>query len=319
MPQEEARRAERDGSNPELFSRQPHPLSSPGVHPKIIFRIPPGMRLRLCTLHMTSRLLLCLPVAVCGLFGASLCAQAQAPATPAASPAAPAPAAPAAFKTDSERIGYAIGASVGTNLKSDMGKLKENGVDVNFESLLAAIKDSLAGTPLKMSDAELQSTLSTLQSRFQKQQADKEKAISDVNKKEGEAFLAANKSKEGVKTTASGLQYKLIKDGTGAMPKATDTVSVRYSGRLVNGKEFDSSEKGNAGKPVTFPLNRVIPGWTEAIQLMKVGSKYQFVIPANLAYGDRAVGADIGPGSTLVFDVELVGIESAAKEGAAKK
>src|SRR5262249_49711683 len=128
-------------------------------------------------------------------------------------------------------------------------------------------------------------------------------------KKEGDAFLAANKTKDGVKTTASGLQYKLVKEGSGPMPKATDTVSVHYTGRLVSGKEFDSSVKGNDGKPVSFPLNRVIPGWTEAIQLMKVGSKYQFFIPPNLAYGDRGAGTDIGPGATLIFDVELVGIE----------
>jgi FKBP-type peptidyl-prolyl cis-trans isomerase len=112
-----------------------------------------------------------------------------------------------------------------------------------------------------------------------------------------------------VKTTASGLQYKVLKEGTGPSPKATDTVSVNYRGTLTNGKEFDSSLKGNGGKPVSFPVNRVIAGWTEAVQMMKVGSKYQLFIPPNLAYGDKQAGADIGPNSTLIFEVELVGIQ----------
>ena len=135
------------------------------------------------------------------------------------------------------------------------------------------------------------------------------KATGEINKREGEAFLTANKTKDGVKTTATGLQYKVLKEGTGPSPKATDTVSVHYKGTLINGKEFDSSMKGNNGQPVKFPVDRVIPGWTEAVQLMKVGSKYQLFIPSDLAYRENGAGADIGPNATLVFEVELVGIE----------
>ena len=251
---------------------------------------------------MTSRSLFRLSVVATGLLGTSLAAFAQAPATPAA-PAAAAPATPF-YKTERERVGYAIGANVGRGMK-------EQGVDADPAALAAAVSDAMTGAPLKMTDAEMQSTLTALQEGVQKKQMEKSKVAGDANKKEGDAFLAANKAKDGVKTTASGLQYKVIKEGTGASPKATDTVSVNYRGTLVSGKEFDSSLKGNGGKPVSFPVNRVIPGWTEAFQLMKVGSKYQLFIPPNLAYGDRGAGADIGPNATLVFDVELVGIEGA--------
>ncbi len=253
---------------------------------------------------MTSRSLSRLTLVATGLLGTSLTALAQAPAAPAAPATSPAAAAPATpfYKTERERVGYAIGANVGRGMK-------EQGVDADPAALAAAVTDSLSGAPLKMTDAEMQATLTALQEGIQKKQMEKSKVAGDANKKEGDAFLAANKSKDGVKTTASGLQYKVIKEGTGASPKATDTVSVNYRGTLVNGKEFDSSVKGNGGKPVSFPVNRVIPGWTEAVQLMKVGSKYQLFIPPNLAYGERGAGADIGPNATLIFDVELVGIE----------
>jgi FKBP-type peptidyl-prolyl cis-trans isomerase len=254
---------------------------------------------------MTSRFLFRLSVVATGLLGASVAALAQSPAAPAQKPAAspaPAPAAAPFYKTERERIGYSIGANVGRGLK-------ETGVDADPAALAAAVTDALTGAPTKMTDAEMASTLNALQEGLQKKQMEKTKAAGDANKKEGDAFLAANKTKEGVKTTASGLQYKVVKEGTGPTPKATDTVSVNYTGRLVNGKEFDSSLKGNGGKPVSFPVDKVIPGWTEAVQLMKVGSKYQLFIPSNLAYGERTPSPDIGPNSTLVFDVELVGIE----------
>jgi FKBP-type peptidyl-prolyl cis-trans isomerase len=133
-----------------------------------------------------------------------------------------------------------------------------------------------------------------------------------VNKKEGEAFLAANKSKPGVVTLPSGLQYKILTAGTGPKPTATDSVNCNYRGTLIDGKEFDSSYK--RGKPVTFPVTGVIKGWTEALQLMPVGSKWQLFIPSDLAYGDRGAGADIGPGATLVFEVELISIEDKSKD-----
>jgi FKBP-type peptidyl-prolyl cis-trans isomerase len=135
---------------------------------------------------------------------------------------------------------------------------------------------------------------------------EKQIAAAEKNLKAGEAFLAANAKKEGVKTTASGLQYKVIKAGTGASPKPTDIVKVHYTGTLVDGTVFDSSVQ--RGEPATFPVNGVIPGWTEALQLMKVGDKWQLVIPSKLAYGEQGPRA-IGPNSTLIFDVELLGIE----------
>lgn len=129
----------------------------------------------------------------------------------------------------------------------------------------------------------------------------------DINKAKGEAFLAENKNKKGVKTTASGLEYKIIDEGNGPIPTATDVVKVDYRGTLINGTEFDSSYK--RGEPATFPVNGVIPGWTEALQMMKVGATWELYIPANLAYGDRGVAPDIGPNETLIFKVTLLGIE----------
>src|SRR5438105_15262321 len=143
----------------------------------------------------------------------------------------------------------------------------------------------------------------------EKDMEQKKQAAAQKKRAEGAKFLEENKKKEGVKTTASGLQYKLIKEGTGAQPKATDTVTVNYRGTLINGTEFDSSYK--RGEPATFPVNGVIKGWTEALQLMKAGSKYQLFIPPNLAYGERAVGPDISPNSTLIFEVELTGVKPA--------
>jgi FKBP-type peptidyl-prolyl cis-trans isomerase FklB len=133
------------------------------------------------------------------------------------------------------------------------------------------------------------------------------KIVGEKNQKEGEAFLAENKKKEGVITLPSGLQYKVIKAGSGNKPKATDTVSVHYQGTLVNGTEFDSSYR--RGQPVSFPVNGVIPGWTEALQLMEAGAKWQIVIPSNLAYGDRGAGPQIGPNATLIFEIELISIQ----------
>jgi FKBP-type peptidyl-prolyl cis-trans isomerase FklB len=139
---------------------------------------------------------------------------------------------------------------------------------------------------------------------FEKDMEQKQKEAGEKNKTEGTKFLEENKKKEGVKTTASGLQYKVLKEGNGAQPKATDTVTVNYRGTLINGTEFDSSYK--RGQPATFPVNGVIKGWTEALQLMKVGSKYQLFIPSNLAYGERAVSPDLAANSTLIFEVELM-------------
>jgi FKBP-type peptidyl-prolyl cis-trans isomerase FklB len=145
---------------------------------------------------------------------------------------------------------------------------------------------------------------------FEKDMMEKQKAAGEKNASEGVKFLEDNKKKEGVKTTASGLQYKSLKEGSGAQPKATDTVTVNYRGTLTDGTEFDSSYKRN--EPTTFPLSGVIKGWTEGLQLMKKGSKYQFFIPANLAYGERSPGAGIPPNSTLIFEVELLEVKGGA-------
>jgi len=214
-----------------------------------------------------------------------------APAAPAAT-SAPATAPASAFKTDAEKIGYAIGLQIGPKLK---------GVDVDAAALAAGVKDAAAGAKPKMSEQEIMETMMALQKKMMAQQ---QAAVED-NAKAGEKFLAENAKKEGVVTTASGLQYKVLKSGNGKSPKATDTVSVNYKGTLISGKEFDASRDG----PVSFPVNHVIPGWTEALQLMKEGDKWMVYIPSKLAYGPQGAGEDIGPNEALVFEVELVSVK----------
>jgi FKBP-type peptidyl-prolyl cis-trans isomerase FklB len=195
-----------------------------------------------------------------------------------------------------DKVSYSIGLDLGFNFK------KQN-LELNPDALLAGVKDALSGKQPLLNENEVKETMTALT----KQMEEKEKAKAEKNAKDGEKFLAENKKKEGVKTTASGLQYKVIKEGTGPQPKATDTVVANYRGTLVNGTEFDSSYK--RGQPATFPLTGVIKGWTEGLQLMKVGSKYQLFVAPNLAYGERAMSPDLGPNATLIFEVELVGIQ----------
>ena len=203
---------------------------------------------------------------------------------------------PSQLKDLKDKVSYSIGLDLGFNFK------KQN-LELNPDALLAGVKDALSGKQPLLNENEVKETMTALTKEIE----DKQKALGEQNVKDGEKFLAENKKKEGVKTTASGLQYKVIKEGTGPQPKLTDSVVANYRGTLINGTEFDSSYK--RGQPATFPLAGVIKGWTEALQLMKVGSKYQLFVPANLAYGNRAMGADIGPNSTLIFEVELVGIQ----------
>jgi FKBP-type peptidyl-prolyl cis-trans isomerase len=242
----------------------------------------------------------------------------QAPATsaPASSakaqtPAAKKPAtaaktaAPLTLTTQKQKFSYAIGMKMGANFK-------KQSVPVDPAILARGIRDALAGNKTLLTDDEAQAAIQEVQKEMQAKQQEKQKAAAEVNKKEGEAFLAANKSKPGVVTLPSGLQYKILTAGTGPKPTATDSVNCNYRGTLIDGKEFDSSYK--RGKPVTFPVTGVIKGWTEALQLMPVGSKWQLFIPSDLAYGDRGAGADIGPGATLVFEVELISIEDKSKD-----
>jgi FKBP-type peptidyl-prolyl cis-trans isomerase FklB len=229
---------------------------------------------------------------------------AKPPATPA--PAAkPAPASP--LQTDKEKASYAIGMNVGTNVHQN---LAQGSVDVDNNLLLQGFKDSLNGGKTLMTEEEARAVLTKLTTDLRAKQEEKMKLAAETNKKEGEAFLAANKTKEGVITLPSGLQYKILTPGTGPKPTTADTVSANYRGTLVNGKEFDSNAK--AGKPISFPVTGVIKGWTEALQLMPVGSKWQLFIPSDLAYGPQG-NRGIEPNSALIFEVELVSIEPKAE------
>jgi len=219
------------------------------------------------------------------------------PATPTHKAAAPAMV---VLKTQKDKISYAIGADLA-------GKFKAQSIDVDPALLNRGLRDTLAGTKPLMTQDEVRAALTDLQAQLQQKRQAMVKELGDKNKQEGDAFLAENKSKEGVVTLPSGLQYKILKAGDGEKPKPTDTVVCNYRGTLVNGKEFDSSYK--RGQPATFPVNGVIKGWTEALQLMPVGSKWQLVLPSDLAYGERGAGADIGPNATLIFEVELLSIQ----------
>lgn len=209
------------------------------------------------------------------------------------------------LKDPKVRSSYCIGADIG-------GSLKRQELDLDGKALAAGIADAMAGK-LAMTDAEIREVLTAFREQMSAGAAAREKSMGEKNLKEGDAFLAANLKKEGVKSTASGLQYKVVKSGAGASPKATDEVKVHYHGTLIDGTVFDSSVERK--EPITFPVNGVIPGWVEALQLMKVGDKWQIYIPAKLAYGERGAGGKIGPNSTLIFDVELLAIE---KPGASK-
>jgi len=208
------------------------------------------------------------------------------------------------LKTDKDKQSYAIGINVGKGLNQN---LKQSGVDIDPAILTRAVKDVLSGGKQSMTDQEAQATLTALQAEMRKAQDEKTKQLSEGNKKEGDEFLAANKTKEGVTTLPDGLQYKVLQEGTGPRPSATDAVTVNYRGALVNGTEFDSSYK--RGQPATFNVTGIIKGWTEALELMPVGSKWQLVIPSDLAYGPSGRPPVIGPNSTLVFEVELVSIQ----------
>lgn len=203
------------------------------------------------------------------------------------------------MKTQNEKVGYSIGWDIGNNLL-------EQGIDADLDFMKEGIKDALAGVPARLTLEERREVMMALTEELQKKQASAGGELAEKNKLEGDAFLKQNSKKEGVKTTASGLQYKVIKKGAGASPAATDSVTVHYSGTLIDGTEFDSSYK--RGQPATFPLNGVIRGWTEALQLMKEGAKYELYIPSELGYGQRGSGGAIGPNAVLIFTVELISV-----------
>lgn len=195
------------------------------------------------------------------------------------------------LSTQKQKLSYAVGVNMAQRLKQN--------VDVDVDALTAALRDVLVGEGSKLSAEEIQTTLDEERRRIEAMQAQ----IAQKSKEAGETFLAENAKNEGVVQTDSGLQYKIIEAGEGVSPGAEDTVVVHYRGTLVDGTEFDSSYKRNT--PATFPVNGVIPGWQEGIQLMKVGSKYNFFIPSELAYGAKGAGGAIGPHETLIFEVEL--------------
>lgn len=187
--------------------------------------------------------------------------------------------------------------------------LKGQSVDVDPTILTRAIKDVLTGAKPLLTDDEAMDELKKLQVEVRQKQDTERKELGDKNLKEGQAFLAANKTKDGVVTLPSGLQYKILTQGNGPKPTANDTVVCQYRGTLIDGTEFDSSYK--RGQPATFPVSRVIKGWTEALELMPVGSKWQLFVPPDLAYGDRGAGNLIGPNATLIFEVEVLSIQGA--------
>ncbi len=193
--------------------------------------------------------------------------------------------------TQKQKLSYAVGVNMAQRIQQN--------IDVDADALTAGIRDILSGAGSKLTAEEIQATLDEERNRISAMQAD----IAEKTKQAGETFLTENSEKEGVMQTDSGLQYKIVEEGDGASPKLEDTVVVHYRGTLMDGTEFDSSYKRET--PATFPVNGVIPGWQEGLQLMKVGGKYHFYIPSELAYGAKGAGGAIGPNETLIFEVEL--------------
>jgi FKBP-type peptidyl-prolyl cis-trans isomerase FklB len=206
-----------------------------------------------------------------------------------------------ALKSQKEKASYSIGMDIGSGLKKQP-------IEIDPDLLAKGIKDAFSGEKPLMTEQEVRETLTGLQKELMAKRQEQLKGEAEKNKKEGEAFLAENKKKEGVVALPSGLQYKVIKEGTGKKPKRDDTVTTHYRGSLIDGKEFDSSY--TRGQPANFPVSGVIAGWTEALQLMGEGAKWQLFIPSNLAYGEHgAAGGLIGPNATLIFEIELLSVQ----------
>ncbi|MDM8566444.1 FKBP-type peptidyl-prolyl cis-trans isomerase [Candidatus Halobeggiatoa sp. HSG11] len=207
--------------------------------------------------------------------------------------------------TPKDKISYIFGHNIGKNMN-------QQGIEINMDALSQGIQDGLSAGESKISVEETTAIMQEFRNEMNAKKAEKKKLETEKNTKEGKVFLAENAKKEGVTVLPSGLQYKVITPGTGKIPKADDQVKTHYRGTLIDGTEFDSSHKRN--KPATFPVNGVISGWTEALQLMKEGAKWQLFIPGSLAYGERGAGGKIGPNATLIFDIELLEILKEVKE-----
>jgi FKBP-type peptidyl-prolyl cis-trans isomerase FklB len=201
------------------------------------------------------------------------------------------------LNTQLQKVSYIIGLDIGKNLANQ-------GIDIDSAALAAGVADSFNDSAVKLTESEIQTIMTSFQTELEAKQSKMKAAESDKNTAEGQAFLELNRSKEGVVALASGLQYREIKAGNGKSPKATDQVTTHYKGTLLDGTTFDSSY--DRGEPAQFPVNGVIAGWTEALQLMKEGSVWELFIPSKLAYGERGAGGKIGPNATLVFTVELL-------------
>lgn len=232
-------------------------------------------------------------VALMGLLS-SVAVFAQEPASKATPPADP------PLATLKDKASYALGLNIGRNLK-------KQSMEIDPAVLARGIQHALAGSAPQLTDDEIRQVFAEFQTQLQAAQAKRKKEQGEKNLKEGKAFLEENKTKEGVRTLASGLQYLVVAEGNGPMPKANDTVTTHYRGTLIDGTEFDSSYK--TGEPTSFPVSGVIRGWTEALQRMKVGSKWKLFLPPELAYGEEGAGSDIGPNAVLVFEIELVAVE----------
>jgi FKBP-type peptidyl-prolyl cis-trans isomerase FklB len=269
-------------------------------------------------MHKTQAVVLTLFLTT-SLLSVSANAQQASPSKPATSPAAqgarkptqsttapvkkaPAPdqkTAAASLSTTKEKFSYAVGMNLG-------GMLKQQPIDIDPKTLVRGLQDILENKPPALTEEEAKAVFMQVQAEARKKEMEKRQVEGAANKKAGETFLTENKSKAGVVTLPDGMQYKILQEGTGSKPTTSDTVVCNYRGTLLDGTEFDSSYK--RGKPATFPVSGVIKGWTEALQLMPVGSKWQLFIPSDLAYGENGVGKDIPPSATLIFEVELVSI-----------
>lgn len=225
-------------------------------------------------------------------------------ATDVSTPVTPTPAtstpSTTSLNTDTDKLSYSIGADLGKNFK-------KQGIDINTQAMAKGLQDGMNGGQLLLTEQQMRDVLDKFQKELMAKRSAEMNKKAQENKAKGEAFLNQNKTKEGVVTLPSGLQYKIVEQGKGAKPSKDDAVTVEYTGKLIDGQVFDSTEK--TGKPATFKVSQVIPGWTEALQLMPAGSTWEVYVPADLAYGSRSLGGPIGPNETLIFKIRLISVQ----------